>query len=400
MNALRLALLSLLRQPGRSALGVLGVAAVGALLFDMLLLSRGLVLSFRAMLDAYGFDVRVSATESLFGPQLRDAARTVAGLRALPEVEAVLPLRLGRAQLATGGERAFDVSLIGSEPDGARRQWKLLSGGELQAGADGAEAALVNPALAALLRLRPGSPLRLRGPCAGDAAASPPAAFRVAGVARFPFEEPREHVVALNLQGFERACPEQPPDRAQLLLVASRREAGGPDAAVAAIRRARPELAASTNEQLVARFQQVEFSYFRQISAVLATLTLFFGALLITVLLTVSVNQRLGEVAALRALGFSQRRVVADVLLRSLLLVGAGALLALPLGLLLSSWLDAILKQMPGVPENLHFFAFEPRALYLYASLLLLAALGAALYPMWLVARLPIAATLRDEIGS
>jgi ABC-type lipoprotein release transport system permease subunit len=92
--------------------------------------------------------------------------------------------------------------------------------------------------------------------------------------------------------------------------------------------------------------------------------------------------------------------VVADVLLRSLLLVGAGALLALPLGLLLSSWLDAILKQMPGVPENLHFFAFEPRALYLYASLLLLAALGAALYPMWLVARLPIAATLRDEVGS
>jgi hypothetical protein len=27
----------------------------------------------------------------------------------------------------------------------------------------------------------------------------------------------------------------------------------------------------------VARFQRVEFSYFRQISAVLATLTLFFG---------------------------------------------------------------------------------------------------------------------------
>jgi hypothetical protein len=40
---------------------------------------------------------------------------------------------------------------------------------------------------------------------------------------------------------------------------------------------------------------------------------------LITVLLTVSVNQRLGEVAALRALGFSQRRVVVDVLWRSLL---------------------------------------------------------------------------------
>jgi ABC-type lipoprotein release transport system permease subunit len=92
--------------------------------------------------------------------------------------------------------------------------------------------------------------------------------------------------------------------------------------------------------------------------------------------------------------------MLADVLWRSLLLVGCGGLLALPLGLLLSSWLDAILKQMPGVPENLHFFAFEPRALLLYASLLSTTALFAALYPMWLVARLPIAATLRDEVVS
>ena len=50
-----------------------------------------------------------------------------------------------------------------------------------------------------------------------------------------------------------------------------------------------------TNEDLVERFSRVEFSYFRQISAVLATVTLFFGFLLIGVLLTVSVNQRLGR---------------------------------------------------------------------------------------------------------
>ncbi len=95
-----------------------------------------------------------------------------------------------------------------------------------------------------------------------------------------------------------------------------------------------------TNEELVARFQQVEFSYFRQISFVLATITMFFGLLLITVLLSVSTNQRLGEIAALRALGFSQKRMVSDVLWRSALLVGAGGLVALPLGLALSIWLD------------------------------------------------------------
>jgi hypothetical protein len=45
MNAIGFAWRSLVRQPARAALGILGVAAVGALLFDMLLLSRGLIVS-------------------------------------------------------------------------------------------------------------------------------------------------------------------------------------------------------------------------------------------------------------------------------------------------------------------------------------------------------------------
>jgi len=41
MRALRFSWRSLVRQPARATLGVLGVAAVGALLFDMLMLSTG-----------------------------------------------------------------------------------------------------------------------------------------------------------------------------------------------------------------------------------------------------------------------------------------------------------------------------------------------------------------------
>ena len=162
----------------------------------------------------------------------------------------------------------------------------------------------------------------------------------------------------------------------------------------------RPDLHAVTNDEVVARLQQAEFSYFRQISAVLVTVTLCFAFLLITVLLTVSVNQRLGEIAALRALGFSQRRVVADVLCESALIVGLGGALALPLGLALARWLDRILKSMPGVPSELHFFVFEPRAVGVHIALLAATAILAALYPMRIVARLPIAATLRKEVVS
>src|SRR5205085_10390584 len=106
-------------------------------------------------------------------------------------------------------------------------------------------------------------------------------------------------------------------------------------AAAQGIRLRRPDLHAATNEEVVAGFQQLGFSYFRQISAVLSSITLLFGFRLITVLLTVSVNQRFAEIAALRALGFTRRRVVLDVLAQAILLVGAGGILSLPLGLAL-----------------------------------------------------------------
>jgi putative ABC transport system permease protein len=149
---------------------------------------------------------------------------------------------------------------------------------------------------------------------------------------------------------------------------------------------------------VVGRLQQTSFSYFRQISVVLTAVTVSFAVLLITVLLTVSVNQRLGEIAALRALGFSRWRVIKDVLSESALIVGTGGLLSLPLGQLLATGLDRILKGMPSIPADLHFFVFEREALAVHLSLLVATALIAALYPMRIVSRLPIAATLRDEV--
>jgi putative ABC transport system permease protein len=148
------------------------------------------------------------------------------------------------------------------------------------------------------------------------------------------------------------------------------------------------------------QFNQNAFSYFRQISAILSSMTLAFAFLLVATLLTMSVNQRLGEVAALRALGFPRRRIAAHLLCESALLVGTGGIVALPLGGVLAVALDRILREMPGVPARLHFFVFEPRTVLLYAALLGATGVLAALYPIWLAARLPIAATLRREIIS
>jgi hypothetical protein len=55
---------------------------------------------------------------------------------------------------------------------------------------------------------------------------------------------------------------------------------------------------------------------------------------------------------------------------------------------------------MPGLPERLHFFVFEPRALVLHAALLLVTGLLAAAYPVRVAIVMPIADTLRREVIS
>jgi putative ABC transport system permease protein len=399
MNAFAFAWRSLIRQPARALLGVIGVAAVCALLFDMLLLSRGLVVSMQELLDQVGFAIRVTATDSLpgTGPRVRAASQVAAAMEALPEVVEVVPLRFGDAEMSVDLEGPVFVSLFAADAS-ALRPWTLLEGRDL-ADDDLAGRVLLNRNLADIFDLQPGDTVTLRASCTAGRSAVPPIALEVAGIAAFPFDDPSQMTIASTMSDAARACGEGNSDEADLLLVALAPLAD-PDAARAAINDLRPDLHVLTNDDVVARLQQAEFSYFRQISAVLVTVTLSFAVLLITVLLTVSVNQRLGEIAALRALGFSQRRLLADVVCEAAIIIGVGGVLALPLGMVLARGLDLILKAMPGVPADLHFFVFQSRAVAVHAALLVATALLAAVYPMWIVARLPIAATLRREVIS
>jgi len=399
MRALAFAWRSLLRRGGRSALGIVGIAAAGALMFDMLLLSRGLLVSVRELLDAFGFDVRVLASEGI--PQSRlpieHALETARALSALPEVASAVPFRIGEAEVAADSDRPDEVALFAVGAT-TRRIWTVVDGRDLSGREDDALDVVVNHRLAERMNAGPGTSLELRGRCSATPSILPPITVRIAGVATFPFDSGAQLTMASRFEVLDRLC-ERPAGEADLIMVASRPESG-PDAAVDAIRKARPDLYTFSNDEVIERFERVGFSYFRQISTALAIVTLSFGIVLITVLLTVSVNQRLGEIAALRAIGFSRHRMAADVLWESALLVGIGGLAAIPLGMALSIWLDAILRSLPGVPATLHFFVFEPRVLWLYAGLLTGVALGAAIYPMWLVTRLPIAGTLRREFVS
>jgi putative ABC transport system permease protein len=305
-------------------------------------------------------------------------------------------VRIASARIERSGGPPIDVAFegIGGRSQRGERitpPWTVLRGHDAQ----GADQVVIDEAVAKAANLIVGGTITLRASCVSDREALPPAALTVAGIAEFPFAGTNEDAVGGTLDALKAACGGNVGDEADVLLVTSRTD---PRETAAAIRAAVPHLYALTNDEVVGRLQQTGFTYFRQISAVLTTVTVSFAVLLITVLLTVSVNQRLGEIAALRALGFSRARVIADVLSESALIVGAGGLISLPLGLLLSIGLDRILKGMPGIPAELHFFVFEGRALAIHIGLLAATAVIAALYPMRVVSSLPIATTLRNEV--
>ena len=409
MIALRFAWRSLVRQPARAALGILGVAAVGALLFDMLMLSDGLIVSMRDLLDRTGFDVRITASGDLRrdGDRIRQASSVVASIGRVPGVETVIGLRFvdaeadlpGGAAAAPGGgtgasgPRPGTIDVVFQGVLGQTAPWTLLEGRDPGPAGE----VVVSRSFADAMHVGVGDGIAVRVRCVSRNDVLPPARVRVSGIAEFPFELVGDNTVSGPMPVVDAACGGARPDEADLILA---KGTGETDATATAIRDAHRALSVATNEQVLGRLQRNGFTYFRQISTVLSTVTLAFALLLITVLLTVSVNQRLGEIAALRALGFSRGRVVADVLCESILIVGLGGLLSLPLGALLAQGLDGILKSMPGIPSQMSFFVLAPATVAIHAALLTATAVAASLYPMQIVARLPIAATLRNEVLS
>jgi putative ABC transport system permease protein len=404
MTAWGLAWRTIARSPARSVLAVAGVTVIGALLFDMLLLSRGLLVSFRDLLDAAGFDIRVVAAEGsmVHRPPIADAASLADAIARLPDVRRATLIRSETALAIVPGRSGGGtrISLVGTSDVAAGGIWTLVSGSSLPSKPSSGDPPLllVSPRLAADLGLQPGSTVQLRLFVSGSASALPLVAARVSGIAQFAFEAADEYTVATTMEGFAAAHGKPADGVAEMVLVST--QSGAEAAAAAAIARLRPDLRVLSNDQVMEQFNQNAFSYFRQISTVLSSMTLAFAFLLIATLLTMSVNQRLGEVAALRALGFPRRRIAANLLWESVLLVGVGGSAAVPVGALLAVVLDRILRQMPGVPGRLHFFVFEPRTIVLHAALLSVTGILAAAYPIWLATRLPIAATLRREILS
>ena len=78
---------------------------------------------------------------------------------------------------------------------------------------------------------------------------------------------------------------------------------------------------------LPARSREAEhrLSYFRQLAFILGAVSLIVGFLLVTTIVTVSVNERIGEIAVMRAIGVSRVHIVQQIVIEGIALSLDGA---------------------------------------------------------------------------
>jgi putative ABC transport system permease protein len=382
------------RHPLRTALSLLGIAVASAMLLDMVMLSGGLERSFERLLLGRGYQIRLSPKGTLpFDTEatLSRATQVVGQVRADPGVAAAGGV-LGGSLYARSGDSLVTIFGYGIDP-AAQALYEVTAGGDLVPG--DTLGIVLSGAAASVLGVAPGDSVRIVGGLDPQLAqAARERTLRVRGVVRWLYDYRGQRSAGLVLPLMQRLT-RGGDDRASLVMVRARNDAEV-TAVAARLAQGHPRLQVSSVAELVQQLRE-RLVYFRQLSYILGSVSLIVTVLLVATLLAITVNERLGEIATLRAIGVSRGSVVGQVVAEGTALTVLGAGLGVVLGLVTARYLDAILTSFPGLPAAISFFVPDGRALSIAGGALLAAGALAGLYPAWLAARAPIAATLRAE---
>jgi putative ABC transport system permease protein len=391
MTALR----NLWRHPVRTLLALLGLAVTSAMLLDMILLSGGLERSFEQLLLTRGYQIRISPKGTLpFDTEasIGGAAGLVDSLRREAGVESVAPL-LGTTVYARQGDSL--ATLVGYGLDPANQgMYQVESGADLAPG--DSSGVLVSAAAARTIQVSAGDTIELVGGLDPQMArAAVRQTLIVRGVVRWLYDYEGQASVGTVLPVMQQLQGASGADRVSFVAVRVD-ESASVEGVTARLRERWPLIEVNSVGDMVAHFRE-RMVYFHQLALILGSISLIVTLLLVSTLLTITVNERLGEIATLRAIGVSRIHIVRDVMLEGVILTLIGGVLGVVLGLATARYLDAILTSFPGLPASISFFV--PRTAGLAAAGLVLIASGtlAGAYPAWLAASSPIAATLRTE---
>jgi len=387
-----LAQASLIRHRARTILAVLGVAVVAAMLLDMVMLATGMRESFRELLLSRGFEIRLAPKGTL--PFDTDAtipgvSAIIATLRTNPDIREISPV-LGASIHILAGNRDISGSVLGIDPS-VQGDYELLSGRDVTE----PKFMVANDHLFKRLGARVGDTLSVAiGYDPQTRTYSGQRKLIVSGRVKFIYGANDQSSAAVRRETLE-AMGGQNRDRASLFMIRVRK---GADAERVRdwIEKQLPNVTAIS---IATAIKQVDerLSYFRQLALILGAVSLFVGFLLVTTLVTVSVNERAGEIAVMRAIGVSRSHVVEQIVIEGVAISLAGAVLGLGLGLVTARYLNTILSAFPGLPMAIDFFLFQPRAAWSALGLLIASGIGAGVYPAWRAASLPIAESLRRE---
>lgn len=396
ISAISLAWRTLVRRPRRMVLFVAAVTVAAAVLLDMVMLAAGLQRSLLDLLEATGYQLRVVPKGLLpfeSGAAIRQSDSLAAFISQDPRVSDAIPL-WGQTLYVTRGEGSEEplATFAYGIPMGTEPALRVKQGATIARSHE----ILVDRLVASHFNISLGDSLLVGldpDPAAGSFRRR--RMLRVTGFADFMFAPQEGPTTAVPIQDlWEMSGTTNRP--AAILLV---RVANGGDAyAVAREYRGRltsvdvyalPELVEAAGDRLI---------YFQQLSLVLGTVSLGVAFLLVATSLTLSVNERWGEIAALRALGVTRGRMLAQVAWQGLMISVAGTSTGLAVGLVVARYLDRILTSFPGLPLNVSFFVLEGRDAIASAGLLVVTGLLAGLYPAWRAASVNISAVLREEI--
>ncbi|MBK9691203.1 MAG: ABC transporter permease [Gemmatimonadetes bacterium] len=386
---------NLFRHPVRTLLAIAGIMVTTAMLLDMVLLAGGIERSFAQLLLGRGYQIRISPKGTLpFDSEatIPDAAGVARVVTADPAVTSV-GAALGTAIYARRGDSLVTLFGNGIDP-AAQAVYQVEEGADLAPG--DSTGLLLSPPAAALLGARLGDTLTLVSRLDPQVAlAGTERRLVVRGTVRWLYDYRGQPSIGTLVPVLQALAGNRAEDRVSLFVVRVRDDTLAA-AATARLRAALPTLEVNSVADLVIRFRE-RLVYFRQLSYILGVISLGVTVLLVSTLMTITVNERLGEIATLRAIGIARGTIVRGVMLEGALLTLIGGLLGTGLGVLTARFLDRILTSFPGLPAAISFFVPEPRSLAVAALVLVSTGILAGAYPALVAARAPIAATLRTE---
>jgi putative ABC transport system permease protein len=372
---------------------MLGVAVSAAMLLDMVMLSSGMRASFRDLLLSRGFQIRLAPKGTLpfdTDATIADASEIARAIAALPGVQVVSPVLGGQLHAAIG-DRIVTATALGSEA-AVQGDYEITQGrgpsapNELIASDDFLRAAGLG--IGDSLSAAAGYDPQLR-------AFSGRRTFTIVGRAHFLYMPAEQRAVAVPLATLQAAQGANARDRVSFFMIRAAPDANV-DSLLPRIEAIAPSVSAISTERAMRQVDE-RLSYFRQLAFILGAVSLVVGFLLVATLVTVSVNERLGEIVVMRAIGVARGHVVQQIVLEGTVIMLVGALFGLGLGLLTARYLNSILASFPGLPAAIDFFKFEPHDAWSALGMLVGAGILAGIYPSWRGASRPIAITLREE---